>query len=86
MNDNYCRVSELFYWQEESMKQKTTELPKYRRIVEIYAFLIRNIGRQYTVAEVKKYLEEGGETELDISERLMFNVTSKAWQKLQTAA
>ena len=51
------------------MKQRAAELTKYRRIVEIYAFLIRNQGRHYTVAEVKRYLEEGGDAVQDISTR-----------------
>ena len=51
------------------MKRRATDLAKYRRIVEIYAYLIRNQSRQYTVADIRKFLEEGGDATLDISAR-----------------
>jgi predicted DNA-binding transcriptional regulator YafY len=68
-DDKYCRAINYFIGKEGTMKQRATDLAKYRRIVEIYAYLIRNQSRQYTVADIRKFLEEGGDATLDISTR-----------------
>lgn len=51
------------------LKQKVTELPKYQRIIEIYAHLIRNRRRRFSVQNIKEFLEESGGVSQSISLR-----------------
>ena len=48
------------------MKPKVTEIPKYRRMVAVYAHLIRNRKRRFTVQEIKEYLEECGDSKVSL--------------------
>jgi predicted DNA-binding transcriptional regulator YafY len=67
------------------MAERTTEMPKYQRLVEIYAHLIRNRRRKYTVEDVRSYLEQSGPVSLrnvqrdlkDLSETNVSGVTSE---------
>jgi predicted DNA-binding transcriptional regulator YafY len=42
------------------MTNRTTEMPKYQRLVEMYAHLVRNRRRKYTVEDMRSYLEQSG--------------------------
>jgi len=48
------------------MKPKVTEIPKYRRLVAVYAHLIRNRKRRFTVQEIKEYLKEGWDSNVSL--------------------
>ena len=67
------------------MTKRTTEMPKYQRLVEIYAHLIRHRRRKFTVEDMRSYLNQSGPVSLrnvqrdlkDLSETNVSGVTSE---------
>ena len=67
------------------MVEKTTEQPKYQRVVEIYAHLIRHRRNKFTVEDIRSYIEQSGPVSLrnvqrdlkDLSETVSSGITSE---------